>query len=40
MVNIAAGAPLPDALETAGLPKPPTLTESGGDNLPAEKNWT
>jgi hypothetical protein len=40
MINITALAPLSDTLETAGLPKPPTLTESGGDNLPAEKNWT
>lgn len=30
--------PLYDALETAG-PKPATLTESGGDNRAAKKNW-
>lgn len=39
MVNSPAGEPLYAALAAAGLPKPPTLTESGGDNRAAKKNW-
>jgi hypothetical protein len=31
--------PLFDALMRAGLPKPATLTESGGDNRANKKNW-
>jgi hypothetical protein len=31
--------PLLAALRTAGLPKPETLTEAGGDNRAAKKNW-
>jgi len=31
--------PLFGALQQAGLPKPATLTESGGDNRASKKNW-
>jgi hypothetical protein len=38
-VNTPANGPLYSALKTAGLPKPSTLTASGGDNRAAKKNW-
>jgi len=37
--NDQAGVPLYAALVAAGLPKPATLTEAGGDNRAAKKNW-
>jgi hypothetical protein len=37
--NDLGPGPLFDALVRAGLPKPATLTESGGDNRANKKNW-
>ena len=37
--NDLATGPLFDALMKAGLPKPATLAESGGDNRANKKNW-
>ena len=39
LVNNPAEPPLYAALTAAGLPKPLTLTETGGDNRAAKKNW-